>query len=73
MTFNQLLKKIADDQDFRNTLVHDPEKALKDAGVDPTPEMIGAIKGIDVKSMEAVATAFGNDPGQVHADTLAIC
>lgn len=69
MTFDQLLKKIADDEDFRSTLVRDPKKALEDAGVHPTDDMLSAIKGVDKNSLEAVAAAFGSEPGQVHADT----
>ena len=72
-SFDDLLKKVAADRDFRITLVHDPAKALSDIGVDATPDMIHAIKGVDPKSIEAVAEAFGADSQGVHADTIALC
>ena len=72
-SFDDLLTKVAADRDFRITLVHDPAKALSDIGVAATPEMINAIKGVDPKSIEAVADAFGADSQGVHADTIAVC
>ncbi len=72
-TFDDLLKKVASDRDFRITLVHDPSKALSDVGVHASPEMIKAIKGIDPKAIEAVADAFGADSKGIHADTLGAC
>jgi hypothetical protein len=72
-SFDDLLKKVASDRKFRITLVHDPAKALSDIGVDATPGMIAAVKGVDPKSIEAVAEAFGADSEGVHADTLALC
>lgn len=71
ITFDQLLRKIADSEDFRATLVNDPDKALREIGVDPTPQMIKSIRGLDKKSLEAVAAAFPRTG--VHADTFGIC
>jgi len=71
ISFDQLLKKIADSQEFRIELVNHPEKALKGIGVDPTPQMISSIKKLDLKSLEAVAQAFPS--GEVRADTFAVC
>ncbi len=72
-SFDDLLKKVASDRDFRITLVHDPSKALSDIGVDASPDMIKAIQGVDPKAIEAVAEAFGADSEGVHADTIAVC
>lgn len=71
ITFEDLLKKIAESSDFRVMLVHDPAKALKGAGVEATPAMISSLKALDLKSLEAVARAFPSSG--VHADTLGIC
>lgn len=73
INFDDLLKRVAADRDFRITLVNDPAKALASAGVDATPAMIDAIKGVDLSSIEAVAIAFGADDQNVHADTIGFC
>jgi hypothetical protein len=42
--FEKVIKKAVDDEAFQKKLSSDPAGALKDAGVEPTPEKIQAIQ-----------------------------
>ena len=44
MTFFEILQKALNDQDFGRRVVADPESALKEVGVKPTPKKILALK-----------------------------
>ena len=57
-TFSDLVKRVLDDPAFRADLRRNPEKALKEAGVEATPAMIDALKAFSWKSAERVAKAF---------------
>jgi anaerobic selenocysteine-containing dehydrogenase len=56
-----LVGKALSDEGFVKKLVANPEGALKEVGVEATPEMIEALKGIDVESLKKLAAAFGQD------------
>jgi len=71
LSFDALLKHIASDSKFRVELLKHPQQALRGIGVDPTPQMIASLKGLDFKSLEAVAEAFPS--GEVRADTAGFC
>jgi hypothetical protein len=61
MDLQTLLGKAMSDEKFAQALAADPEKALREAGVEPTPEMLEALKGIDAASIQKLAQAFGED------------
>jgi hypothetical protein len=61
MDLQTLLGKAMSDEKFAQALAADPEKALREAGVEPTPEMLDALKGIDAASIQKLAQAFGED------------
>jgi len=61
MDLQTLIGKALSDEKFAQALVADPEKALKDAGITPTPDMLDALKGADVESIKRLAQAFGGD------------
>lgn len=45
---------------FIEELKKNPEQALKDVGIDPTPEILDAINKVDLDSVKDVAEAFGD-------------
>lgn len=61
MDLQTLIGKAMSDEKFAKALADDPEKALREAGVEPTPEMLEALKGIDAASIQKLAQAFGED------------
>ena len=56
-----LIGKALTDEAFVKNLVENPEQALKDAGVDPTPEILAALDGVDVAAIKNLASALGDD------------
>ena len=56
-----LVNKILSDEAFRKALLSNPEATLRQAGIDPTPEMLDALKDIDEDSLQALAENFFND------------
>ena len=59
--FQTLVGKALSDEEFAAALVEDPEATLRQAGIEPTDEMLEALKGIDVEAVKKLATAFGED------------
>jgi anaerobic selenocysteine-containing dehydrogenase len=60
MDFQTLVGKAISDEKFAQALVSDPETALKQAGIQPTPEMLEALKGVDAAAIKRLAQAFGD-------------
>jgi hypothetical protein len=60
MDFQTLIGKAMSDEAFARALINNPEKALKEAGIQPTPEMLEALKGVDAASFQKLAQAFGD-------------
>lgn len=44
MTFEQLLQKAISEREFGQRIITDPEGALKEVGIEPTPVRIRALK-----------------------------
>lgn len=61
MDFQTLVGKAISDEKFAQALVTDPEGALRSVGIEPTPEMLEALKGVDAASIRRLAQAFGED------------
>ena len=59
--FQALVGKALSDEAFTKKLVESPEEALKEAGVEPTEEVLDALEGLDVESVKKLAAAFGDD------------
>ncbi len=57
--FDALLNKLTSDPGFAATLVADPEGALSAHGIEPTDEMVSAIRGLEPASIEKLVGAFG--------------
>ena len=60
MTAQELFNKALYNRAFWNELRKDPAKALKDAGIQATPEQVKTLRQLNFDSLEAVATAFGS-------------
>jgi hypothetical protein len=50
--------KVLSDPDFAQKLVNEPEATLRAEGIEPTPEMLDALKGVDVSSVQGLAKDF---------------
>ena len=59
--FQTLVGRALTDEAFVEALVKDPEANLRKAGLEPTPEILGALKGVDVEAIKKLAAAFGED------------
>jgi hypothetical protein len=60
-----LVGKILSDEKFAEALAKNPEQALKDVGIDPTIDLIEALKGVDAASLKSLAAAFGKNQAAV--------
>ncbi|MBL8301244.1 MAG: hypothetical protein JNM26_00560 [Ideonella sp.] len=63
--FDALIGKVLSDETFAANLVSSPEATLTSAGIEPTPEMLDALKGVDVASLRNLVAAFSD--GQAAA------
>lgn len=59
--FSKLVNKVLSDKEFAQKLLNAPEDTLREMGIEPTAEMLDALKGVDVESLQKLATAFGED------------
>lgn len=60
-----LVGKILSDPKFAEALTQNPEQALKDAGIEPTIDLLDALQGVDADSLKNLAAAFGEDQAAV--------
>ena len=61
MDLQELVGKAVSDPAFAQALIDQPEQTLQSVGVQPTPEMLDALKGVDVESLQRMAASFGDD------------
>lgn len=59
--FQKLVDRVMSDEAFAKALADNPASALKSVGIEATPEMLDAMKGVDVNSIKQLAIAFGDD------------
>ena len=52
--FNEILGRALVDVDFQKRLLDNPEKALRDEGIEPTEDLIAQLKQLDAKKMQSV-------------------
>ena len=53
--------RILSDENFAQRLVESPEVTLREVGVDPTPELLEALQGLDLQALQQLTAAFGED------------
>ena len=61
MDFQTLVGKAIADEKFAQALADNPEQALRSAGIQPTQEMLDALKGVDAAAIQRLAQAFGDN------------
>lgn len=59
--FQTLVSKVMSDEAFVNALASNPEAALKSAGINPTAEMLDALKGVDASAIKKLAASLGEE------------
>jgi hypothetical protein len=59
--FQKLIDRVMTDEAFAKELFANPEATLKGIGIEATPEMLDAMKGVDADSLKQLASAFGDD------------
>lgn len=60
-----LVGKILSDEKFAELLATNPAQALEEAGIDPTIDLIEALKGVDPESLKNLAASFGQNQAAV--------
>ena len=58
-----LISRVISDPVFAKSLSENADKTLRDAGVDVTPEMLDALKGLDPGAIQRLAAAFNSPTG----------
>lgn len=56
-----LVNKVLSDKTFAQALLSDPAGTLQATGIEATPEILEALKGVDVESLQKLAAAFGEE------------
>jgi hypothetical protein len=56
-----VIGKALSDRAFCEQLISNPEATLQANGIEPTPEMVDALKGLDADSVQKLAAAFGRE------------
>lgn len=59
--FDILVTKVMSDDGFAARLASQPEPTLRSAGIEPTGELLDALRGVDMASIKQLATAFQQD------------
>jgi hypothetical protein len=59
--FDTLVSKVMSDDAFATRLVSQPEQTLRSAGIQPTNELLDALKGVDMAAIKQLASAFKED------------
>jgi hypothetical protein len=62
---NTLVSKLLSDEAFASALSANPSKALADANIQPTNDLISALNGVDPGSLRQLAQAFQNSHAAV--------
>ncbi|MCU0754670.1 MAG: Os1348 family NHLP clan protein [Xanthomonadales bacterium] len=50
---------VLNDPSFCDALVRDPEATLRARGIEPTPEVVNALKAVDADGLRKLVSAFG--------------
>lgn len=60
-----LVGKILSDEKFAEALAENPEKALKEANIKPTIDLLEALQEVDAQSLRNLAAAFKENQAAV--------
>lgn len=60
-TLQEIAIRIITDDAFAQSLLADPEQVLRAEGVEPTPEMLDVINGIDIDELRNLTAAFTDE------------
>jgi hypothetical protein len=60
-TLQEIALRIISDDTFAQALLANPEKILQQEGITPTPEMLDAIRGIDIEELRSLIAAFSDE------------
>lgn len=58
---HELVNRVLNDAAFRQALIDDAEGTLRTNGINPTPEILAALQGVDHASLTQLARDFGDD------------
>jgi hypothetical protein len=58
----KLVNRVITDAGFAQALVDAPEQTLRSEGIEPTPEILDAVNGLDAGAIQRLAKAFGDNP-----------
>lgn len=58
-----LIGRVMSDPDLAVALTQNPEQTLRDNGIEPTPEMVNALKAVDAGQIQKLAAAFKSGNG----------
>jgi hypothetical protein len=61
----RLVGKILSDEKFVEALAQNPEKALQEANIEPTIDLLEALRGVDPDQLRNMAAAFGENKAAV--------
>ncbi|MCB0212066.1 MAG: hypothetical protein KDJ52_22175 [Anaerolineae bacterium] len=61
----RLIGKILTEQGFAQALAENPEKALKNAEIEPTVDLLDALAGVDPEALKNLASSFGQQQAAV--------
>jgi hypothetical protein len=53
-----LVGKILTDENFARALTENPEQTLQENGIEPTFDLLDALKGVDADALKNLASAF---------------
>lgn len=59
--FDTLVNRVMSDDSFVASLAARPEQALRSAGIEPTADMLDALKGVDAAAIKQLASSFQQD------------
>jgi hypothetical protein len=59
----EVVSRVISDPSFAEALATDAEGTLRGAGIEPTPEVLEALKGLDKNAIQRLATAFSSPTG----------
>ena len=66
--FQKLVEKVMSDDAFAKALAENPAETLKSVGIEATPEMLDAMKGVDAESLKQMVASFGDDRAALLRD-----
>lgn len=57
----RLVNKIMTDEAFARALAENPEATLKEAGIEPTIDLLEALQDVDAESLQKLAATFDEE------------